>query len=38
MGIEIEPKETKATYSEGLLKVELKRFKPLENAFDVKIE
>jgi len=38
MGVEIEPKETKATYSEGLLKVELKRYKPLEHAFNVKIE
>ena len=38
MGIEIEPKETKATYEEGLLRVELKRYKPLEHAFDIKIE
>ena len=38
MGIEIEPKETKATYEEGLLRVELKRYKPLEHAFNVKIE
>jgi len=38
LGIEIEPKETKATYEEGLLRVELKRYKPLEHAFNVKIE
>ena len=38
LGIEIQPKETKATYEEGLLRIELKRYKPLEHAFDVKIE
>ncbi len=38
LGIEIETKETKATYEEGLLRVELKRYKPLEHAFNVKIE
>ena len=38
LGVDIEPKETKATYEEGLLRVELKRYKPLEHAFNVKIE
>ncbi|MHA1718468.1 MAG: hypothetical protein DRO88_12125 [Promethearchaeia archaeon] len=38
MGVEIEPEKTKATYEEGLLRVELKRYKPLEHAYEVKIE
>ncbi|MHA1584649.1 MAG: Hsp20/alpha crystallin family protein [Promethearchaeota archaeon] len=37
-GIRLEPQVSKATYEEGLLKVELKRYKPLEHAFNVKIE
>ncbi|UYP43979.1 hypothetical protein NEF87_000264 [Candidatus Lokiarchaeum ossiferum] len=34
----VEPDVSKAKYEEGLLKVELKRYNPLEHAFDVKIE
>jgi len=37
-GIEIEPTSTNANYEEGLLRIEFKRFKPLEHAFEVKIE
>jgi len=37
-GIDIEPESTKAEYKEGLLRVEMKRFKPLEHAFNVPIQ
>lgn len=37
-GYKLEPEVHKATYEEGLLRVELKRYKPLDHAFDVKIE
>ena len=37
-GFKLEPEVHKATYEEGLLRVELKRYQPLEHAFEVKIE
>lgn len=37
-GIKIEPKETKSTYEEGLLRVEFKRYNPLEHAYLVPIQ
>ena len=36
--VKVEPEISKATYEEGLLKVELKRYNPLEHAYEVKIE
>jgi len=37
-GIDIEPESTKAEYNEGLLRVEMKRYKPLDHAFIVPIQ
>ena len=37
-GFDIEPEKTKAEYSEGLLRVEAQRYKPLEHAYTVPIE
>ncbi len=34
----VEPDISKAKYEEGLLKVELKQYNPLEHAYDVRIE
>jgi HSP20 family molecular chaperone IbpA len=34
----VEPEISKASYSEGLLKIELKRYNPMDHAYDVKIE
>lgn len=36
--IKVEPEVSKAEYEEGLLKIELKRYNPLEHAYEVKIE
>jgi len=38
LGLEIEPTKTSAKYEEGLLRVELKRFNPLEHAYLVPIQ
>lgn len=38
LSVDIEPKNTKTDYTEGLLRVELKRHDPLDDAFDVPIE
>jgi HSP20 family protein len=37
-GVRIEPEKTKSTYEEGLLRIELQRYKPLDHAFNVPIE
>ena len=37
LNVEIEPENSKSTYSEGLLRVELKRHNPLDDAYDVPI-
>lgn len=37
-GIDIEPENTKSHYEEGLLRVEFKRYNPLEHAFTVPIQ
>ena len=37
-GIKIEPEHTHTTYTEGLLRVEFKRYKPLEHAYVVPIQ
>ena len=37
-GIKIEPEHTHTTYTEGLLRVEFKRYKPLEHAYIVPIQ
>ena len=37
-GFKLEPEVHTAKYEEGLLRVELKRYQPLEHAFEVKIE
>jgi HSP20 family molecular chaperone IbpA len=36
-GVKIEPNNTKSHYEEGLLRVEFKRYNPLEHAFEVPI-
>ena len=36
-GVKIEPKSTKTNYEEGLLRIEFKRYNPLEHAFNVPI-
>jgi HSP20 family molecular chaperone IbpA len=37
-GVDIEPEYTKSEYSEGLLRVEFKRYNPLEHAYTVPIQ
>ena len=37
-GTKIEPDKTHADYKEGLLRIEFKKYNPLEHAFDVKID
>lgn len=37
-GIDIEPENTKSEYEEGLLRVEFKRYNPLEHAYIVPIQ
>lgn len=37
-GVRIEPESTTSSYSEGLLKVEFKRYNPLEHAYLVPIQ
>lgn len=37
-GIDIEPDQTKSQYEEGLLRVEFKRYNPLEHAYIVPIQ
>ncbi len=37
-GIEIEPEKTETKYNEGLLRVEFKRYNPLEHAYTVPIQ
>ena len=36
--VKVEPEISTASYEEGLLKIELKRYNPLEHAYEVKIE
>lgn len=38
LNAEIEPEKTKAEYNQGLLRVELQRHNPLDDAYDVPIE
>jgi HSP20 family molecular chaperone IbpA len=38
LDLDIKPQDTKAEYSEGLLRVELKRVDPLDNSYEVPIE
>jgi len=37
-GEEIEPDKSSAKYEEGLLRIEFKKYNPLEHAYEVKIE
>ena len=37
-GVKIEPESTKTLYEEGLLRVEFKRYNPLEHAYTVPIQ
>lgn len=37
LNVEIEPENSKSTYNEGLLRVELKRHNPLDDAYEVPI-
>jgi len=38
LGLEIEPEKTKAEYNEGLLRIEMPRYKPLEHEYNVTIQ
>ncbi|RLI66013.1 MAG: hypothetical protein DRO88_02965 [Promethearchaeia archaeon] len=37
-GVKIEPEKTSSSYEEGLLRLEFKRFNPLEHAYTVPIQ